>query len=111
MTLADGWLTLLGGTTGAVLEHQPVLEVRSERRLYSAGRAVLRFPMVKLRFRSGRTLSIGVLDDRFGWPLKVRRSWWTPRYAVGAPDWEALVDALQLRSGTPDAPIEESLRS
>jgi len=54
------------------------------------------YPSIKLTL-GGRTLHIAVYDPRFGWSDQVRASWGVPTYLVGAPDWKALINALDLR--------------
>jgi hypothetical protein len=55
------------------------------------------YPSMTLEWPGQASLSVGVLDIRYGW-TDVSTNAPAPRYLVGFPDWEALVDALDARA-------------
>jgi hypothetical protein len=95
---ADRELRVRDPKKGTVLASAPIPFIRSDRAMvrYTGRGASFEHPVLTLHLSASWQVSLGVYDARFRWRDAVPYVS-SPRWIVGAPDWNALLDLLGMR--------------
>jgi hypothetical protein len=98
LELGEHEIRLLDSKRGAVLVATPLSTVQVARgRHVSSGRgASSDMPTLRLRLSPAHEVSVGVYDTRYGWSDVAPRVS-APRWVIGPPDWNTLVERLGVR--------------
>jgi hypothetical protein len=97
LEIDHGTTCLRDAKTGRVTTQVPVGAVVATRAMhrYHMRGTVFEHAQLRLRFDPRTEISVGVWDPRYAWPAGTPFLS-SPRYLVGAPDWELLVAELGL---------------